>query len=153
LDFTVSASGRANEAARPIPVEDLDANLGDRATHDIVHARPAERIGPFEAGNATAAIVGMNRRGMDLSSVIPRCDHDCDAEQCYQSQSSSHLKPPFYRFKRCECYERPIWTPVGVLDVTTVLRPVSLIDLFLLRDQQSRDGQRSEYDYRRNPLR
>jgi hypothetical protein len=60
LDFTVGASGRANEAARPVSVKDADANLGDRATHDIVHARPADAIGAFEAGNATAAIVGMN---------------------------------------------------------------------------------------------
>ena len=59
-DFTVGASGRANEAARPISAVEGDANLGDRATHDIVHACPAEGIGPFEAGNATAAIVGMN---------------------------------------------------------------------------------------------
>src|SRR6266849_3203422 len=59
-DFTVGASGRANEAARPISAVEGDANLGDGATDDIVHSRPAESIGPFEAGNATPAIVGMN---------------------------------------------------------------------------------------------
>ena len=47
LDITVGASGGANEAARPIAVKDVDANLGDRATHDIVHAGPAEGIGPL----------------------------------------------------------------------------------------------------------
>jgi hypothetical protein len=94
-DFTVAASGRANEAARPISVEDVDANFGDRATHDIVHPRPAEGIGPFEAGIATPVIVVMNRHGMDRLSVIRHCDHDCDAEQSYPSQSSLHLKPPF----------------------------------------------------------
>jgi hypothetical protein len=59
-DVTVGASGRANEAAPPISAVEGDANLGDGAAHDIVHARPAEGIGPFEAGNATAAIMGMN---------------------------------------------------------------------------------------------
>ena len=100
-DITVAASGRANGAARPISVEDVDANLGDRATYDVVHARPAKGIGAFEAGKATAAgmNVGDGRRGMDLSNLIQRCDHDCDAEQCYPRQFSLHLNPPvfFYR--------------------------------------------------------
>jgi hypothetical protein len=60
LDFTVGASGRANDAAHPVSVKDVNANLGDRATHAIVRARPAVAIGPFEAGNAAAAILGMN---------------------------------------------------------------------------------------------
>jgi hypothetical protein len=64
LDFTVGASGRADEAAHSISVKDVDANLSDRAAHDIVHARPAEGVGPFEAGNATAAMVVIIRRGM-----------------------------------------------------------------------------------------
>ena len=51
------------------------------------YARVEEGTGPFETGNATAAL----RRGMDLSSVIQRCDHDCDAEQCYPNQSALHL--------------------------------------------------------------
>src|ERR1700693_295234 len=59
-DFTVGASGIANEAARPISAVEGDAHLGDGATHDIVHARPAEGILPFEAGNATAGIVGLD---------------------------------------------------------------------------------------------
>lgn len=89
-DFTAGASGVANGAARPISAVEGDANLGDGAAvvkacaigtaHEIVHAHPAEGIGPFEAGNATA----LNRRGMDLSSVMQRCDHDCDAKECYQ---------------------------------------------------------------------
>jgi len=77
-DCTVDARGSANGAALPISVEEGDAKLGDRARHGIVYARVEEGIGPFETGNATAAL----RRGMDLSSVIQRCDHDCDAEQC-----------------------------------------------------------------------
>jgi hypothetical protein len=96
LDFTVGASGRANEAARPISVKDVDANLGDRATHDIVHARPAEGIGPFEAGNATGVMAGLNRRGRHLLSLAQRWDHDCDTEQCYPSQSSFHLEASFF---------------------------------------------------------
>jgi hypothetical protein len=76
LDFTVGASGRANEAARPVSVKDADANLGDRATHDIVHARPAHGIGPFEAGNATAAVVGMKSAPLtwclDLASDLDK---------------------------------------------------------------------------------
>src|SRR5579872_7312671 len=60
FNFTVAASGRANQVDRPFSVLDVDANLGDRATHDIVHARPAEGILPFEAGNATNLILGMN---------------------------------------------------------------------------------------------
>ena len=51
-DFTVAASGCADEASHPIFVKS-DANLGDRATHVIVKPRPAEGIGPVEAGNAT----------------------------------------------------------------------------------------------------
>ena len=84
LDVTVVASGQARKAERPVSVIDLDADRGDRATHDIVHARPVEAIGPFEAGNATAAIMPITLRGMDPSSVIQCCDHECDAEQCYQ---------------------------------------------------------------------
>src|SRR4029077_20180936 len=51
-DFTVGTWLGANWATRPISVEDVNSNLGDRAAHHIVHARPAEGIGPFEAGNA-----------------------------------------------------------------------------------------------------
>jgi hypothetical protein len=94
-DYTVGASGVANEAARPISAVEGDAHLGDGVAHDIVHARPAEGILPFEAGNATAALLVLTRRGMDLSSVIQRCDNYCDAEQeCYPNRSSLHLKPP-----------------------------------------------------------
>src|SRR5208283_738561 len=59
-DYTVGASCVANEAARPISAVEGDAHLGDGATHHIVHARPAEGILPFEAGNATAGILGMD---------------------------------------------------------------------------------------------
>src|SRR4029077_6339440 len=51
-DFTVGASGRADESSHPIFVKS-DANLGDGATHVIVHPRPAEGIGPVGASNAT----------------------------------------------------------------------------------------------------
>jgi len=60
LDVTVVASGQASKADRPVSVKGLDADRGDRATHDIVHARSEDGIRPFEAGNATAAVVGMN---------------------------------------------------------------------------------------------
>ena len=76
FDYTVAAPAGANEKDPPISVKDVDANLSDRATHDIVHARPAEGIGSFEAGNATGAIVGMNRRRMDRSCMIKGRDHD-----------------------------------------------------------------------------
>ena len=69
-DYTAGASGVANAAARPISAVEGNAHLGDGATiakagaigtaHEIVHARPAEGIFPFEAGNATAGSVGMN---------------------------------------------------------------------------------------------
>ncbi len=69
-DFTGGASGVANGAARPIAAVEGDAHLGDGATiakacaigtaHQIVHTHPAEGILPFEAGNATDLILGMN---------------------------------------------------------------------------------------------
>ena len=68
-DFTAGASGVANGAARPISAVEGDANLGDGATfakacaigtaRKIVHARPAEGILPFEAGNATDLTLGI----------------------------------------------------------------------------------------------
>ena len=79
-DFTVCASRRANEAARPISAVKGDANLGDGAAHDIVHARPAEGVGPFEAGNATAAILGMNF-GQGPWNARRWPDH-CDQHNC-----------------------------------------------------------------------
>ncbi len=80
LDFTVPASGYANAAARPISVEGVESNIGVGAAHDIADSRPPEGIGTLQAGNAAAAILGMNfghgpwnaRRWPD------RCDqHDC----------------------------------------------------------------------------
>src|SRR5579864_4722130 len=86
-DVTVGASGRANEAARPISAVEGDANLGDGAAHDIVHARPAEGIGPFEAGNATAAIVGTN---VDDGSWNMRKSRK-DRETCREKKVLSEL--------------------------------------------------------------
>lgn len=68
VGLNVADSGRASNAALPVSVKDVEAHLGNRATQGFVHARPAPGIGPFEAGNATAAIV-RNRRGMDPSSA------------------------------------------------------------------------------------
>src|SRR5271155_5309046 len=56
----VADSGRASDAARPFSVKEVEARLGNRATHGSVHARPAPGIGPFKAAKATAAIVGMH---------------------------------------------------------------------------------------------
>src|SRR5262249_4086783 len=50
-----SSDLRADEASHPIFVRS-NANLGDRATHVIVHPGPAEGIGPVEAGNAAVAM-------------------------------------------------------------------------------------------------
>src|SRR5208282_1174404 len=56
----VAGSGRASDAARPVSVKEVEAHLGNRAAHVLVHARPAPGISPLEAGNATALVVGMN---------------------------------------------------------------------------------------------
>jgi hypothetical protein len=65
----------------------LDADRGDRATHDIVHARPVEAIGPFEAGNATDAIVGMN-----VDHGPWNAGKSCkERETCYEKKILSEL--------------------------------------------------------------
>jgi hypothetical protein len=38
----------------------------------------------FLRREATVAFMPLTRRGMDPSSVVQRCDHDCDAKECYQ---------------------------------------------------------------------
>jgi hypothetical protein len=100
LDVTVVASGQASKAERPVSVIGLDADRGDRATHDIVHARPEEGIPPVEAGNATSATPGVN-----LShGAWNVCKRRKDRETCHKKKVLSELShfdsPLFFRLKR-----------------------------------------------------
>src|SRR5580700_7730623 len=81
LDVTVVASGQASKAYRPVSVKGLDADRGDRATHDIVHARPEDGIRPFEAGYATAAIVGVNVHDGPWNAGKKRKGHESGREK------------------------------------------------------------------------
>src|SRR5215472_3448642 len=80
-NFTVLASGLANDAARPFTVKEVDANLSDRATQLIVHARKVEGILPFEAGNATAVILGMNVDDGPWNAGKSRKEHETCCEK------------------------------------------------------------------------
>jgi hypothetical protein len=92
LDVTVVASGQASKADRPVSVKDLDADRGDRATHDIVHARPVEAIGPFEVGNATDAIVGLNVDAGPWNAGKSRKKREtCRNETCRKKKILSEL--------------------------------------------------------------
>ncbi len=82
-DFSVGASRRANGAACSIAIKDGYANPRDGATYDIIDARSAENISPFEIGNATAALVAVNdgpRYRMGSLSLIQHRHNDCDTE-------------------------------------------------------------------------
>jgi hypothetical protein len=87
FDYTVDARGSANGAALPISVEEGDAKLGDSTTHGIVYARVEEGIGPFETGNATASIVGMNFADGTRDAGKSRKEH----ETCHEKKILSEL--------------------------------------------------------------
>jgi hypothetical protein len=82
-----AASGLATDAARPVSVKDVEAHLGDRATQGSVHARPEVGIGPFEAGNATGLIMGMN---VD-DSAWNACKSRKHRETCHEKKILSKL--------------------------------------------------------------
>jgi len=96
-DFTGGASGVANEAARPISAVEGDAHFGDGATmakalaigtaREIVHTRPAEGILPFEAGNATDLILGL-----DVGDGPWNAGKSCkERETCHEKKVLSEL--------------------------------------------------------------
>jgi hypothetical protein len=95
VGFRVAGSGRASDAARPVSVKEVEAHLGNRATHVFVHARPAPGIGPFEAGNATALVVGMNVDDSAWNASKSRKER----ETCHEKKILSepvHFYSPFF---------------------------------------------------------
>src|SRR6202050_2270158 len=87
VGFGVADSGRASDAARPVSVKEVEAHLGNRATHGFVRARPAPGIGPFESGNATGAIVRMNVDDSPRNASKSRKER----ETCHEKKILSEL--------------------------------------------------------------
>src|SRR5208282_810316 len=87
VGLRVADSGRASDAARPVSVKDVETHLSNRATHGFVHARPAPGIGPSEARNATASVVGMNVEDGSWNAGKSRKEH----ETCREKKILSEL--------------------------------------------------------------
>src|SRR5580704_9246006 len=99
VGFRVADSGRASDAARPVSVKEVEAHLGNRATHVFVHARPAPGIGPFEAGNATALVVGMNVDDSPRNAGKSRKEGETCHEQKYFPNLFIFDSPFLFRLK------------------------------------------------------